>query len=72
MTKGLVLVVSPLLALMQDQVAKLPACIPSAMLGSSLQPGETQRVLAAVKVSSSADECMLCCLTMCRHSTSLV
>ncbi|KAK9799769.1 hypothetical protein WJX73_003215 [Symbiochloris irregularis] len=49
MTKGLVLVVSPLLALMQDQLAKLPACIPSAMLGSSLQPGETQRVLADVR-----------------------
>ena len=48
---GTTLVVSPLLALMKDQVAKLPPQVPAAMLGSSLAPGETQRTLLELKVS---------------------
>ena len=42
---GTVLVVSPLLALMQDQLAHVPACIPAAMLGSSLAPEATRAAL---------------------------
>lgn len=47
---GTVLVVSPLLALMKDQVTKLPASLPAAMLGSNLPPGQASQTLAALKV----------------------
>ena len=50
---GTVLVVSPLLALMQDQLAHVPACIPAAMLGSSLAPEATRAALSRLQARVS-------------------
>jgi len=49
---GLVLVVSPLIALMKDQLAHLPAGLPGAMLWSGQQGSEALKTLAAIKVHS--------------------
>jgi len=43
---GLVLVVSPLLALMRDQVDRLPPCLPGAMLWGGQTRSEAEAVLA--------------------------
>jgi ATP-dependent DNA helicase RecQ len=46
---GTTLVVSPLIALMQDQVAALERCgIPATYLASTLEPGESRRRQAAI------------------------
>lgn len=47
---GLVLVVSPLIALMKDQLAHLPPGLPGAMLWSGQQASEALKTLAAIKV----------------------
>lgn len=47
---GTVLVISPLLALMKDQLSKLPAGIPAAMLSSSQPAAESMRILNDLKV----------------------
>jgi len=49
---GLVLVVSPLIALMKDQLAHLPAGLPGAMLWSGQQGSEALKTLAAIRVHS--------------------
>ena len=46
------LVVSPLIALMKDQLAHLPAGLPGAMLWSGQQGSEALKTLAAIKVHS--------------------
>ena len=47
---GLVLVVSPLIALMKDQLAHLPPGLPGAMLWSGQQASEALNTLAAIEV----------------------
>ena len=47
---GLVLVVSPLVALMRDQLAHLPRGVPGAMLWQGQQAYEAAQTLAQVKV----------------------
>lgn len=47
---GTVLVVSPLLALMRDQLAHLPPGLPAAMLSASQPRGEARQVLDDLKV----------------------
>ena len=42
--KGLTLVVSPLISLMNDQLAKLPKAAPGALLTSQLKPEESAEV----------------------------
>lgn len=49
---GLVLVVSPLVALMRDQLAHLPPGLPGAMLWQGQQAHEAAQTLARVKVGS--------------------
>ena len=44
------LVVSPLIALMKDQLAHLPPGLPGAMLWSGQQASEALKTLAAIKV----------------------
>lgn len=46
------LVVSPLIALMKDQLAHLPHGLPGAMLWSGQQASEALKTLAAIKVGS--------------------
>lgn len=46
------LVVSPLIALMKDQLAHLPPGLPGAMLWSGQQASEALKTLAAIKVYS--------------------
>jgi superfamily II DNA helicase RecQ len=46
---GTVLVVSPLLALMRDQLAHLPPGLPAAMLSASQPRGEARQVLDDLK-----------------------
>ncbi len=46
------LVVSPLLALMRDQLAHLPAGLPAAMLASDQPRSEARQVLSDLRVSS--------------------
>ena len=46
------LVVSPLIALMKDQLAHLPPGLPGAMLWSGQQASEAIKTLAAIKVCS--------------------
>jgi superfamily II DNA helicase RecQ len=41
---GLVVVVSPLLSLMHDQVSRLPPCLPGAMLQGNMTKDEVQEV----------------------------
>lgn len=48
--RGTVLVISPLLALMKDQLAKLPRCLPAAMLSSSQSASESMQILNDLKV----------------------
>ena len=47
--KGVTLVVSPLVALMQDQLAHLPAGLPGAMLGGNQTATEKSKVIAGLK-----------------------
>jgi superfamily II DNA helicase RecQ len=47
---GTVLVVSPLLALMRDQLAHLPPGLPAAMLSASQPRGEARQVLDDLRV----------------------
>ncbi len=46
------LVVSPLIALMKDQLAHLPPGLPGAMLWSGQQGSEALKTLAAIKVAT--------------------
>ena len=54
--QGTTLVVSPLLALMQDQLRHVPACVPAAMLGSNLAPEHTRATLQRLQVCDT--ECL--------------
>jgi ATP-dependent DNA helicase Q4 len=45
---GLILVVSPLIALMQDQLLKLPAFMPGALINSQLTYIQKRSVIEAV------------------------
>ena len=57
---GLVLVVSPLIALMKDQLAHLPPGLPGAKLSSGQQASEALKTLAAIKVwKASVCHCLL-------------
>jgi hypothetical protein len=47
---GTVLVISPLLALMKDQLAKLPRCLPAAMLSSNQSASQSMQILQDLKV----------------------
>ena len=47
---GLVLVVSPLIALMKDQLAHLPKGLPGAMLWSGQQAAQAMQTLRDVRV----------------------
>ena len=47
---GTTLVVSPLLALMQDQLRHVPACVPAAMLGSTVTPEQARATLQRLQV----------------------
>ena len=49
---GTTLVVSPLLALMQDQLRHVPACVPAAMLGSTIAPEQARATLQRLQVIS--------------------
>lgn len=50
---GTTLVVSPLIALMRDQLARLPAQLPAAMLWGGQSKQEAVQVLADLKASPS-------------------
>ena len=52
------LVVSPLIALMKDQLAHLPPGLPGAMLWSGQQGSEAIKTLAAIKVDSHQVACV--------------
>jgi ATP-dependent DNA helicase Q4 len=47
--EGITIVVSPLIALMQDQIKKLPACLPAACLSGGLTAQETATLLVDLK-----------------------
>lgn len=47
--KAMTIVVSPLVALMQDQVAGLPSCLPGAFLNSNMTKLQQQRVITKIK-----------------------
>lgn len=49
---GTSLVVSPLIALMRDQLARLPACLPAAMLWGGQSKQEAMQVLERLKAGS--------------------
>lgn len=49
LTKDLTLVVSPLIALMKDQCAATPPCLPAAMLSSDQSQIEAKQILADVE-----------------------
>ena len=51
---GLVLVISPLVALMRDQLAHLPPGLPGAMLWQGQAPHEAARTLADVRARAQA------------------
>ena len=52
------LVVSPLIALMKDQLAHLPPGLPGAMLWSGQQGSEAIKTLAAIKVDRHQTGCV--------------
>ena len=56
------LVVSPLLALMRDQLAHLPAGLPAAMLASDQPRSEARQVLSDLRV---------CCVLLCESTGGL-
>ena len=57
---GTVLVVSPLLALMRDQLAHLPAQVPAAMLWGGQPRHEATAVLQSLSVREAHDGASLC------------
>lgn len=57
---GLAIVVSPLIALITDQMAQLPACLPGAQIHSMMTQRELQQTISRIQVIRTSSNTLKC------------